>query len=217
MQCEGWFPSEDKCASELDPDFLRKFLSSRTSLSRKDLAFLGKPLSEMFLEPEQRDEGWVYHARKFCSIRQSAIERKSQTWETGYHASRFACVFKTLCVGLQNGIDKKEDMEGVYHFENLQRGCYYHRYQLFADGTVRCIVWHILADPSETQLEKKNRKNQNGGRQRATLQEGVEIIGAYTRGFTYEQLEAFMKQPGDTRPSFTLVSPWQPELELPPQ
>ena len=61
-----------------------------------------------------------------------------------------------------------------------------------------------------TQSEKK-------GPQRATLQEGVEIIGAYTRGFTYEQLEAFMKLPGHTRPSFSLTSQWQPELEHPVQ
>ena len=209
MQCEGWFPSEDKCASELDPDFLRKFLSSRTSLNRKDHDFYGKPLSEMFTDPEQRAEGWVYHARKFCPIQQSAIEEKSKTWQTGFHATRFACVYNILCVGLQTGIDKKKNM--VYHFESLKRGCYYHRYQLFADGTAWCIVWHILADPSVTHSCGSKRP------QRATSQEGVEIIGAYTRGFTYEQLEAFMKLPGHTRPSFSLTSQWQPELEHPVQ
>ena len=52
-----------------------------------------------------------------------------------------------------------------------------------------------------------------GHDQWATLQDGVLIIGAYTRGFTYEQLEAFMEQPGHTRPSLTLTSQWQPELE----
>ena len=49
----------------------------------------------------------------------------------------------------------------------------------------------------------------------AILQEGVMIMGAYTRGYTYEQLEAFMKQPAHTRPSLTLTSQWQPELDHP--
>ena len=152
----------------------------------------------------------MYHGRKFRAVFAGAIERKARTWKKGFHASSFACVHNTLCNGLENGIDKKEDMEGVYHFENLQRGQFYQRYQLFADGTAWCIVWHIIADPSMTQREKK-------GPQRATLQEGVEIIGAYTRGFLYEQLKAFMDQPGHTRPSLTLTSQWQPELEHPVQ
>ena len=95
----------------------------------------------------------------------------------------------------------------MYHFLHLKRGVFYHRYQLFADGTAWCIVWHILADPIKTRSAKDE--------QWATLQEGVEILGAYTRGFTYEQLEAFMQQPGHTRPSLTLTSQWQPELEHP--
>ena len=95
----------------------------------------------------------------------------------------------------------------MYHFLHLKRGVFYHRYQLFADGTAWCIVWHILADPMKTKSAKDE--------QWATLQEGVEILGAYTRGFTYEQLEAFMQQPGHTRPSLTLTSQWQPELEHP--
>ena len=80
-------------------------------------------------------------------------------------------------------MDTTKGKLGVYDFENMQRGTFYHRYQLFADGTAWCIVWVILADPSRTVKPDKE--------QRATLQEGVEIIGAYTRGFTYAQLEAF--------------------------
>ena len=48
---------------------------------------------------------------------------------------------------------------------------------------------------------------------RKRLQEGVIIIGAYTRGFTFAQLEAFMSPHGPERPSLTLTSQWQPEFE----
>ena len=84
-------------------------------------------------------------------------------------------------------------------------GALYHRYQLFADGTAWCIIWCILADPSRTEYA--------GDQQYATLQEGVQITGAYTRGFTYKQLEAFMDS--ERRPYLTLISQWQPELEPP--
>ena len=41
------------------------------------------------------------------------------------------------------------------------------------------------------------------------------VIQNHLIGFTYEQLEAFMEKPGQKRPSFTLTSLWQPELEQP--
>ena len=204
LHWEGNFPSPEDCASELDLDFFRTFLSSRKN--RK-----GVPLSEMFLPPEQKDEGWIYHARKFHSVKEVLIGEKAQSWQHGYHSSRFVCIHNILCVGLKNAVKMKtkkgKNVPGVYHFQTLPRGVYYHRYQLFADGTAWCIVWHILADPSKTQFA--------GEEQWATLQEGVEIIGAYTRGYTYEAWKAFMEQPPDERPYMTLVSQWQPELEHP--
>ena len=76
---------------------------------------------------------------------------------------------------------------------------------MFPNGTAWCVVWLILADPSMT--------SSAGFGQQATLQEGVIIIGAYTRGFTFAQLEAFMRLPGHERPSLTLTSQWPPEFE----
>ena len=90
-------------------------------------------------------------------------------------------------------------------FAAIYRGCYHHRYQLFPDGTAWCVVWLILADPSMA--------SSAGAGQQATVQEGVIIIGAYTRGFTFAQLEAFMSLPAYERPSLTLTSQWQPEFE----
>ena len=204
LQNDGQFPPPDDCAPEPDPDFFHKFLSSRKNQK-------GKPLSEMFGPPEPKDEGWMYHARKFDSVKKELIGDKARNWQHGYHASRFPCIHNTLCNGLKNAVTMKTKkgkyVPGVYHFQHLPRGLYYHRYQLFADGTAWCIVWHILADPSKTQSALDE--------QWATLQEGVEIIGAYTRGYTYEAWKAFMEKPPHERPDMTLVSQWQPELEHP--
>ena len=89
------------------------------------------------------------------------------------------CVYNTLVNGLRNGINTQRGKAGVYWFAAIDRGCYYHRYQLFPDGTAWCVVWLILADPSMT--------SSAGVGQQATLQEGVIIIGAYTRGFHFLQ------------------------------
>ena len=93
----------------------------------------------------------------------------------------------------------------MYWFAAIDRGCYYHRYQLFPDGTAWCVVWLILADPSMT--------SSAGAGQQATLQEGVIIIGAYTRGFTFAQIEAFMSLHAYERPYLVLTSQCQPEFE----
>ena len=203
------FPPSDECATVLDADFFRCFLQSRTSFHRDGTP--GEPLSEQFAPPERKSQGWVYHAKKFHSIRRISMALKAKTWKPGYHASRFTCAHSILCKGLKNAVRMKSKnghyVPGVYHFDTLGRGCSYHYYQLFADGTAWCIVWHILTDP------KKIRNA--GDEQRATLQEGVEILGAYTRGFTYAQLEGFMKEPADTRPCLTFLSQWKPELEHP--
>ena len=187
----------------------RSFLRSRTSFDRDGRP--GELLSEQFAPPERKSEGWVYHARKFHLFRRASMAIKARTWKPGYHASRFTCVHSILCNGLKNAVREKthnyHKVPGVYHFNTLGRGCNYHYYQLFEDGTAWCIVWHILTDPKKTRSA--------GDQQLATLQEGVEILGAYTRGFTYEQLEEFMKLPGDKRPSLTFLSQWQPELEHP--
>ena len=203
------FPPPDECATMLDTDFFRSFLRSRTSFDRDGRP--GEPLSEQFAPPERKSEGWVYHARKFHFLRRASMAIKARTWKPGYHASRFTCVHSILCNGLKNAVRMKTNnghyVPGVYHFDTLGRGCSYHYYQLFEDGTAWCIVWHILTDPKKTRSA--------GDQQLATLQEGVEILGAYTRGFTYAQLEGFMKKPADTRPCLTFLSRWKPELEHP--
>ena len=100
----------------------------------------------------------------------------------------------------------------MYHIKTLDRGESYHRYQLFRDGTSWCIVWVILVDPSKTIVIPGPKKED---KQWATREEGVFILGAYTRGYTRLQVEAFVKgEPGD-RPGMTLLSQWQPRYEAP--
>ena len=47
----------------------------------------------------------------------------------------------------------------------------------------------------------------------ATREEGVFILGAYTRGYTRFQVEAFVQGKPKDRPGMTLLSQWQPKYE----
>ena len=116
----------------------------------------------------------------------------------------------------------KKTCPGVYHFDMLMRGAWYHRYQLFEDGTAYCVVWYILADPEKTlripeESKKKPTKSlerKKDGDQWVTQESGVMILGCYTRGYTMSQIKEYWNNPeraGDAVEC--LVTQWQPQLE----
>ena len=98
-----------------------------------------------------KGDGWLYYGMKLGSVQKVTVERLLKAgWLRAFHASRMQGVHNIVCNGLKNGPDSKQNCKGVYHFDRLERGSSYHRYQLFADGTAYCVVWHLLADPDQT-------------------------------------------------------------------
>ena len=65
-----------------------------------------------------------------------------------------------------------------------------------------------MADPDKTKSLKVSR----GHTQKVTEEDGVQIIGAWTRGFTKADIEGFVKNPAD-RQGMSLLSQWNPIYE----
>ena len=101
------------------------------------------------------------------------------------------------------------------------RGAWYHRYQLFEDGTAYCVVWYILADPEKTlRIPEDNKKKptkslerNTDGDQWVTQESGVTILGCCTRGYTMSEIKKFCKNPERAPKIGALVTQWQPQLE----
>ena len=165
-------------------------------------------------------EGWLYYGMKLHILKKALVEKHLLAgWLLGFHASRMECVHSIVCNGLKDGQAMKQNIRGVYHLDKLMRGSFYHRYQLFDDGTAYCIVWHILADPEKTfRIPEKGKPTRSlektkDGDQWATEESGVMILGVYMRGYHMSQIKQFCKNPAQSGIQ-TLVSQWQPELEL---
>ena len=107
--------------------------------------------------------------------------------------------------------------------DELMRGTYYHRYQLFDDGTAHCVVWYILVDPGKTlRIPEGNKKKPTKSLERTkqkyqwvTEESGVIILGCYTRGYTMSQTKEFCNNPlrASAQDIGALVTQWQPRLE----
>ena len=212
MHWEGEFPDEGECVQSTDPDFLRVFLLTRPKMARGSVGSLPGSVvgtsffSSMFEDPVRKEEGWIYHARKFSSKEGNEIQAKTVKWQKGFHGTRWACVYSILTNGLSEALDMKLGHRGVYHFETLQRGRFYHRYQLFNDGCGYCIVLVILADPNKT--------THPGQQQQVTPPEHIYITGVLTRGYTFHNFKAAMETSDQLR-GITVCSQWQPEWEFP--
>lgn len=227
MIWEGEIPSEDLCSAQVDGNFLMNFLKSRPYMPpkrqrqrqpEKQTAY-NTFCDALFTPVVDKEDGWLYYGLNLHSVTKAFVEtRLLAGWLKGFHASRMACVHSIVCNGLRDATQRKQNCPGVYHYDRLMRGGFYHRYQLFDDGTAYCIVWYILADPEKTfripedgpktrSLEKKNDADQW-----ATEESGVMILGAYIRGYTMSQIKSFC-QNATQRPISTLVSQWQPKLE----
>ena len=73
-------------------------------------------------------------------------------------------------------------------------------------------MWLILADPDKTVMVPGRNASD---KQWATRESGIFILGAYTRGYSRFQVEAFVKGKVEDRPGMTLLSQWQPKYESP--
>ena len=211
MVWQGEIPSEDKCSAKVNKNFLRKFLRSRP--------YQNKRCDELFDPVEDKGEGWLYYGMKLHSVKKGLLEKRLQAgWLLGFHGSRMECVHSIVCNGLKDGHQMKQKCRGVYHLDRLMRGSFYHRYQLFDDGTAYCIVWYILVDPEktfripETGQKTRSLEKKKDGDQWVTEESGVIILGSYIRGYTMSQIRQFCKNPAQSGIS-TLVSQWQPKLE----
>ena len=211
MYWEGEYPSNDECSTVVDSNFLLQFLKTRPFRTRKTGST--QFCDTLFQPAVEKEDGWQYHAKKVHTVEMdNTIMRRKKGWTEGYHASYWACAHNVCCEGLKEGHDTKLKVPGVYHFDTLQRGSPYHRYQLFDDGVARVIVWKILADPAKTKPVKGKKKSDL---QWATRESGIEVLGVYTRGYSRFQVETFVKGNPDHRPGMTLLSQWQPRYEAP--
>ena len=69
--------------------------------------------SSMFEDPVRKEEGWIYHARKFSSKEGKEVQAKTTKWQKGYHATRWPCVYSILNNGLSEALDMKLGHRGL--------------------------------------------------------------------------------------------------------
>ena len=176
----------------LPENFLGLFLETRPD------AF-DHSLSLRFHDPFPVGDRWQYH-----QFKRHDTDDFYRSTMTGYHATRWFSVYNILVNGFHETTEGgKSDKKGVYWYEQLYQGWFYHRYHLMPNGCAFCVVAHIAC--------KKKTTESAGKGQKATPKDDVHLLGFLVRGYTMHELKAL-----SGRESLTLVEMWDPRMEQNP-